>query len=71
MCLMKIMEHIGDMTSAMQHLTKNNILYNQNGLRSKLSTETHLIEFSKDMWREMKGGKQSDVVVMAFAKLDI
>ena len=54
----------------MQHLTKTNILYNhQLGLRSKLSTETQLIEFTKDMLRGMTDGKQSDVAVMDLLKL--
>ena len=64
----KCIEHIVA-TQVMQHLTKNNILYNhQHGFRSKLSTQTQLIEFNKDMLRGMKDGKQSDVVVMDFAK---
>ena len=40
----------------------------QHGFRSKLATETQLIEFTEDMLRGMKNGKQSDVVVMDFAK---
>ena len=40
----------------------------QHGFRYKLSTEIQLIEFTKDMLRGMKDGKQSDVVVMNFAK---
>ena len=62
------MEHIVAYP-VMQHLTKNNIQYNcQHGFRSKLSTETELIQFTEDMLRGMKDGKQSDVVVMGFAK---
>ena len=54
----------------MQHLTKNNILYNhQHGCRSKLLTEIQLIEFTEDILRGMKDGKQSEVVVMDFANV--
>ena len=64
--LCKCMEHIGA-NQVMQHLTKNNILYNhQHGLRSKLSTEIQLIEFTEHMLRGMKDGKLSDVVQMDF-----
>ena len=53
----------------MQHLTKNNILYiHQHGFRSKLSTETQLIEIIEDMLKRMNNGKQSNVVVMDFTK---
>ena len=64
--LSNCMEHIVA-SQVMQNLTKNNILYNhQHGFRSKLSIETQLIEFTKNMLRGMKDGKQSDVVVMDF-----
>ena len=54
--LCKCVEHIVA-SQVMQHLTKKNILYNhQHGFRSKLSTETQLIEFTKDMLRGMKDG---------------
>ena len=63
------MEMYGTHTQIMQHLTKNDILYNhQHGFRSKLSTETQLIEFTKDMLRGMRNRKQIDVVVIDFAK---
>ena len=52
-----------------QYTLPGNILYNhQHECRSKLSTETQLIEFTKDMLRGMKGGKNSDGVVMDFTK---
>ena len=66
--LCKTMEHI-IASQVMKHLAKNNLLHNnQHGFRSKLSTETQLIEFTEDMLRGMKDGKQSDVVIMDFAK---
>ena len=53
----------------MEHLTNNDILQNhQCGFRFKLLTETQLIEFTEDMLRGMNDRKQSDVVVMDFAK---
>ena len=56
-------------SQVMQHLTRNNILYNhEHGFRSKHSTQTQWIEFTEDMLRGMKDGKQIDVVVMDFAK---
>ena len=62
------MKHIAA-SQIMQHLTKNNILYNhQSGFNSKVSSEMQLIEFTKDMLRGIKDGKQSDVVMMDFAK---
>ena len=62
------MEHIVA-SQVLQHLAMNNIPYNhQHGFKSKLWTETQFIEFAEDMLREMKDGKQSDVVVIDFAK---
>ncbi len=66
--LCKGMEHIVA-SQVMDHLTKNNLLYDhQHGFRSKVSTETQLIEFQDDMQRNMKDGNQNDVIVMDFAK---
>ena len=46
-------------SQVMQHLTKNNILFNhQHGFRSKLSTETQLIQFTNDMLRGRKRGSR-------------
>ena len=66
--LSKVMEHIVA-SQIMKHLAEHNLLNNnQHGFRSKLSTETQLIEFANDMLSGMKDGNQSDVVVMDFAK---
>ena len=63
MCPMQMYgTHCGQSGTLIQHLTKNNILYNyQHAFRSKRSTETQLTEFTEDMLKRMKDGKQSDV----------
>ena len=51
------------------HLEQNNILYDlQHGFRSKRSTETQLITFTHDVLNNLKEGKQTDVIIMDFAK---
>ena len=64
----KFLEHI--VTShLLAHLEKNNILYNlQHGFRSKRSTESQLISFTQDVLKNLKSGKQTDVVILDFAK---
>ncbi len=65
--LCKIMEHI-IASQVMQHLEKNNILYNlQHGFRSKRSCETQLISFIQDLAKD-NNNIQTDVIVMDFAK---
>ena len=62
------MEHIVA-SQIMSHLNKNNLLFDyQHGFRSKLSTETQLLEFTTNMINGMRDGKQNDVVIMDFAK---
>ena len=64
----KLLEHI--VTKHMlNHLENNNILYDlQHGFRSKRSTETQLLSFTQDVLNNLRSGKQTDVIVMDFAK---
>ena len=55
-------------SQVMQYLTKNNINH-QNGFRSKLSIEAHLIKFAEDILRGMKAREHSDVVVVDLVTL--
>ena len=53
----------------MKHASANNILYDlQHGFRSKRSCETQLLGFVDDIQRNMSGNKQTDVIIMDFAK---
>jgi hypothetical protein len=53
----------------MNHADKNNILYPlQHRFRSKRSCETPLIEFIDEVTTNMSAGKQTDVIIMDFAK---
>ena len=62
------MEHI-IASQVMLHMNTHNLLYKyQHGFRSKLSTETQLVEFVSNMVNGMRDGKQNDVVIMDFAK---
>ena len=64
----KLLEHIVT-KHLLNHLESNNILYNlQHGFRSKRSTETQLIDFTQDVLKNLKSGKQTDVIIMDFAK---
>ena len=64
----KLMEHI--ITSNMMwHASTHNILYHlQHGFRDKGSCETQLLEFQNDIVTNMNNGKQTEVIVMDFAK---
>ena len=64
----KIMEHIIT-SNVMRHASTHNILYHlQHGFRDKRSCETQLLEFQNDIVANMNNGKQTDVIVMDFAK---
>ena len=62
------MEHIVT-KHIMKHLECNNILYIlQHGFRAKCSTETQLLTFVQDLYENLRDNKQTDVIVMDFAK---
>jgi len=62
------MEHIL-VSQIMKHLEENNILTeSQHGFRSKRSTETQLLLTSFDFIKSLKHAKQTDVIIMDFAK---
>ena len=64
----KIMEHV-IVSSLTDHLEKNNILSpRQHGFRRKRSCETQLLEFMEELIENMEACKQTDVVIMDFAK---
>ena len=53
----------------MKHLECNNILYKlQHGFRAKRSTQTQLLTFLQDLYQNLRDKKQTDVIVMDFAK---
>ena len=53
----------------MKHLESNNILYKlQHGFRAKRSTETQLLTFVHDLYKNLRDNMQTDVIVMDFAK---
>jgi retron-type reverse transcriptase len=53
----------------MQHAEKNNILYPlQHGFRKGRSCETQLIEFVDDISKNLQEGRQTDILIMDFAK---
>ena len=53
----------------MKHLNTNNLLYDkQHGLRSKLSCETQLLEFSANILKMLQDRKQYDTIIMDFSK---
>ena len=64
----KMMEHV--ITShIMKHAEKNNILYPlQHGFRKNRSCETQLLEFVEDVSKNLSTNKQTDILVMDFAK---
>ena len=62
------MEHIVT-KHIMKHLECNNILYKlQHGFRAKRSTQTQLLTFVQDLYKNLCDKKQTDVIVMDFAK---
>ena len=64
----KILEHIIH-SHIMKHLESNNILYKlQHGFRAKRSTETQLLTFVHDLYKNLRDNMQTDVIVMDFAK---
>ena len=64
----KTMEHI-IVSSLMDHREKNNILSpRQHGFRRNRSCETQLLEFMEELTENMEACKQTDIVIMVFAK---
>lgn len=62
------MEHIIT-KHILNHLECNGILYDfQHGFRTKRSTETQLLTFVQDLYRNLRNGHQTDVVLLDFAK---
>ena len=62
------MEHV-ICSQMMNFFEENNILYDrQHSFRSKLSCETQLLEFSSDIFHNLRDDKQTDVVIMDFSK---
>ena len=65
---LKIMEDIVT-KNIMEHLECNNILYKlQHGFRATRSTETQLLTFVQDLYKNLRNNKQTDVIVTDFAK---
>ena len=64
----KVLEHI--LTSTiMSHLEYHGILCSQqHGFRKKRSCETQLLELTNELFENMEGGKQTDILVLDFAK---
>ena len=53
----------------MRHASTHNILYHlQHGFRDKRSCETQLLEIQNNIVANMNNGKQTNVIVMDFAK---
>ena len=64
----KVIEHI-IVSNIMRHAQEHNLLYDlQHGFRSRRSCETQLLGFVDDLMRKLDAGRQTDVVVMDFAK---
>ena len=64
----KIFEHF-IASATMSHAQKHNILYApQHDFRSKLSCETQLVEFVRDLSENMYDGHQTNVLIMDFSK---
>ena len=64
----KLMEHI-IASHIMNHGEEHDILYKlQHGFRKNRSCETQLLEFTDDVSKNLEEGKQTDVLVMDFAK---
>ena len=61
-------EHIKT-SSIMKYAGRNSIFYQlQHGFRDRRSCETQLLEFQADVLKNMKDGKQTDVLIMDFSK---
>ena len=53
----------------LNHLEANNILFDkQHGFRKKRSTDTQLLAFTQDILANLSGGRQTDVIIIDFAK---
>ena len=64
----KLMEHIISQ-HLLNHLEANNILFEkQHGFRKKRSTDTPLLAFTQDILANLSGGRQTDVIIIDFAK---
>ena len=64
----KIFEHIVA-SNVVKHLDENQILYDlQHGFRSKRSCETQLIILIDELHRNLKDGKQTDIILLDFSK---
>ena len=62
------MEHIVT-RHIINNLESNGILYEyQHGFRAKRSTETQLLTITQDLYDNLGVGKQTDVVLLDFAK---
>ena len=63
------MEHIIS-KHLLNHLEANDILFDkQHGFRKKQSTDTQLLAFTQDILANLSGGRQTDVIIMDFAKV--
>ena len=52
-----------------KHLECNNILYKkQHGFSTTRSTETQLLTFFQDLYKNLRNNKQTDVIVMDFVE---
>ena len=66
--LCKIFEHIVA-SNFVKHLDSNQILYDlQHGFRSKRSCETQLTMVIEEIHRNLKEGKQTDIILLDFSK---
>ena len=56
--------------TSVEHILASNIMKHelQHGFREQRSCKTQLLEFQNDLLQNMKDGKQSDVLIMAFSK---
>ncbi|KAL8564581.1 hypothetical protein ACOMHN_032137 [Nucella lapillus] len=64
----KLMEHI-IVSALMNHLEENYILRDeQHGFRKKKSCETQLLEFIEELTENLESGRQTDILIMDFAK---
>ena len=61
------MEHV-IVSSPMDHLENNILSPRQHGFRPKRSRETQLLEFMEELIENMEACKQTDIVIMDFAK---
>ena len=64
----KLMEHIIS-KHLLNHLEANNIIFDkQHGFRKKRSPDAQLLAFTQDILANLRGGRQTDVIIMDFAK---